>query len=197
MTVNHSKALTALVALVTLIGGCLCLFIAWLFYLSGEKGSSFLFIYGAVYFFYFHGLLTQNFVSNTTLIYVFQFFIFLFYHYQKTFTRRFTLRVYSVVQTFLRSNSIVKLILWVLFVLLPTLIKDSFILPYVFSPVFFASLGSYNSPILFVLTLVLLSFSFLGISSHFKWFLKLRQRIVKYFSRRACLHFIGNNAGPQ
>jgi hypothetical protein len=90
-----------------------------------------------------------------------------------------------------------KLTLWVLFILLPTLINDSFIFIFVFIQLLLLSLTANHTTILFVLTLVLLWFNFLAISSYFKWFLKLRERIVKYFSRRACLHFIGNAAGSK
>jgi hypothetical protein len=180
-----------------LICSILCLFIAWLSYNYDNKKLSFPSFYLAVYLLYFYVVITKSFTSPILVTYILYISVFFSYHWYKTFTRRFMLRCYSVVKAFWESNSIIKLTLWVLLILIPTLINDSFIFSLVFIQLLLLSLMSHHTTILFVLILILLWFCFLGISSYFNKFPKLRERILKYFSRRACLHFIGNAMGSK
>jgi hypothetical protein len=163
---------------------------------KGQKGFSFFFLYFAFYFMYFYCVSSDNItISSTLLSYIFYLALFFSYHYYFTFTQRFILRSYSVVKVFFRSYSLIKLILWVFFILFPTLINNVFIFFLVFNPFLLLTLLAGHTIILFFLTLLYIWFSFLSISNYFKLFPKVRQEIVKYFSRRACLHFIGNSAG--
>jgi len=163
-----------------------------------QKGFSFFFLYFALYFMYFYCVSSDNItISSTLLSYIFYLTLFFAYHYYFTFTQRFILRSYSVVKVFFCSYSLIKLILWVFFILLPTLINNVFIFFLVFNQFLLLTLLAGHTIILFFLTLLYIWFSFLSISNYFKLFPKVRQEIVKYFSRRACLHFIGNSAGSR
>ena len=161
-----------------------------------QKKVSFFFLYFAIYLFYFYCVYNDKVnTSSIVLSYTFYLSLFFLYHWYFTFTQRFILRSYSVIKVFIRSYSLVRLVLWVFLILLPTLVNNLFIFLLIFNQLLLLAFLANHVTILFFLTLLWLWFSFLSISSYFKLFPKVRQEIVKYFSRRACLHFIGNSAG--
>lgn len=167
-----------------------------LFCYKQQKVLSFFLLYCAIYLFYFYCLYNDYInISSILLSYLFYLSVFFLYHCYFTFTQRFILRSYSIVKVFLSSYSLLKLLLWVFFVLFPTLVNNLFIFFLIFNQLLLLAFLSNHTTILFFLTLLWLWFSFLSISNYFDLFPKLRQEIVKYFSRRACLHFIGNSAG--
>jgi hypothetical protein len=177
----------------------LVLLIAWytgffcLVYYKEEKNFSFFLLFSAMYLLYLYSVVYVS-LPLTLISYIFHFSLFFLYHWYYTFTRRFFLRVYSVVKVFFFSYSLVRLTLWVLFVLLPTLIDNFVCLTLVLYPLLVLSLLHNNITILFFLTLFSLWHSFfLFILNRLKLFPKAKEKIVKYFSRRACLHFIENN----
>jgi len=174
-----------------------------LIFYKEHKGFSFFFLYFVFYLMFFYCISNGNItISSTFFSYIFYLAVFFSYHYYFTFTQRFLLRSYLVVKGFFPSDSsikfrdsLIKLILWVFFVLLPTLINNAFIFFLVFNQFVLLALLVGNRILLFFLALLYIWFSFLSISNYFKVFIKVRQKVLKYFSRRACLHFIGNNAG--
>jgi hypothetical protein len=173
----------------------LVLLIAWylgffcLVYYKEEKGFSFFLLFSAMYFLYLYSVVYVS-LPLTLISYIFHFSLFFLYHWYYTFTRRFLLRLYSVVKVFFFSYSLVRLTLWVLLVLLPGLVNNFVCLTLVLFPLLVLSLLHNNTTILLFLTLFSLWHSFLFILNRLKLFPKAKEKIVKYFSCRACLHFI-------
>jgi len=90
-----------------------------------QKRLSFFFLYFAIYFLYFYCVYNIN-VSSTLLSYIFYISLFFLYYWYFTFTWRFILRIYAVVKGFYNSYSLIKLTLWVFFVLFPALVNNIF-----------------------------------------------------------------------
>jgi hypothetical protein len=172
-----------------LLGALIC-------YFCEKPGASFFCFYFGLYFFLFYSIKVFT-VSSNLLGYVFYLSVFIVYHYYYTFTRRFTLRVKVIIKRFWFSKSFLKLILWGFFILLPTLLNNRFIVYVVFSQLLGTALLSRHIVVSALLSLLCFWFCFLAISCYFNLFAKTRHRIVLYFSRRACLHFIGNTPGSK
>jgi hypothetical protein len=161
-----------------------------------QKKSSFFFLYLASYSLNLYCVYRVS-ISPILTAYVFSSSVFFLYHWYFTFTRRFILRSYSVVKAFISSYSVVKLVLWLLFVLFPVLVNNHFSFFLIFNRLFLQALLSNHTTISFFLTILGLWYIFLSISSHFKMFSKVRRKVLNYFSRRACLHFVGNGFGSR
>jgi hypothetical protein len=90
-----------------------------------------------------------------------------------------------------------KLILWLLLVLFPTLVNNTFGYVLIMYPLFLLSWLSNNKTVFYFLALFLAWIGFLAVANHFKTFVNVRQHLLEYFSRQACLHFIGNAYGSR
>ena len=83
------------------------------------------------------------------------------------------------------------------FILFPSLVNNIFIFFLVFNQLLVLALVANHHIILAFLSLLWIWFCFLSISNYFKLFPKIRKKILKYFSRKACLHFVGNSLGAK
>jgi hypothetical protein len=161
-----------------------------------QKKPSFFFLYLATYSLNLYCVYRVS-ISPILIAYVFYSSAFFLYHWYFTLTRRFILRSYSVVKVFISSYSVVKLVLWLLFVLFPALVNNHFCFFLIFNRLFLQALLSNDTTISFFLIILGLWYIFLSISSYFKMFSKVRRKVLLYFSRRACLHFVGNGFGSR
>ena len=168
-----------------------------LIYYTSHKILSFFFLYVVFYVLYFYSISKITAISSTLLSYFFYLSLFFLYHFYFTFTKQFILRTYSIIKFFFVSSRFMKLVLWVLFILFPTLVNNLFVFLLVFNQLLVLAFLADHTIILFYLILLYIWFSFLSISNYFNVFSKVRRKIVKYFSRKACLHFIGNAPGSK
>ena len=181
----------------------LSLFIVWylgffsLIFYTSHKIVSFFFLYATLYVLFFYCIYNIESISSTFFSYAFYLSLFFLYHYYFTFSQRFLLRAYSIIRTFLKTEAFLKLNLWVVFILFPSLVNNIFIFFLVFNQLLVLALVANHHIILAFLSLLWIWFCFLSISNYFKLFPKIRKKILKYFSRKACLHFVGNSLGAK
>jgi hypothetical protein len=176
------------------VGGVLFLLAAFLLYNFGQDKYSFFCLYLAVYCWYFYVLCTVT-VSAVVLACAFYVTLFLSYNWYYTFSKRFMLRSYSVVKTYFTARSFLKIILWTFFVLFPTAMNSPFVFLMIYHQLIVLSWIGSQTTVQTILVIVYFWYCFLGISHYFHIFLNVREKILNYFSRRACLHFIGNVPG--
>jgi len=169
---------------------CLSLFAYWYKYVA----VSFFLLYVSLTYGYFFVILTKN-VSSITITYCYYSSIFLCYHLYFTFSKRFYSRTIVVIKKYLNGSEYFKLILWIVLVFITSLFGETFIFLMVFNPLFAFSIVTANFMVFFFL-LILWIWSFILIfCNKFKIFNNFLLKIQNYFSREACLHFIGNNPG--
>lgn len=145
-------------------------------------------------YFYFFILLTVN-ISAVTVTYYYYAGVFFAYHFFFTFSKRFYYRTIVVIINYLNKFQYVKLILWFVFVLIPTLLGEPFIFLMVFNPLFAFSLATANFTFFFFLLVEWAWMFGLIFSNAFNIFNHYLLNLQNYFSRTACLHYIGNNPG--
>ena len=176
----------------THVGFTIVLFISIVFFISsvffyknGNRLASFLFLYCCIIY---------NFdFWPTALTYTFHFILFFTYHCFFTFTKQFYCRSLVVIKGYLNKFEIKKLILWTILMFIPTLFNSIFIFMAIFNPllIFTAFKGHF---ILFFFIGLWLWLVFLFIFNKFNLFSTFLNNLQNFFSRRACLHFLGNNA---
>lgn len=179
-----------------LIISFICLGLSLLFYYKNHKKLSFFLNYLSLTYCYFFIILTVD-ISPILVTYFYYSLIFLVYHYYFTFTKRFCYRTIIVIIHYLNNLEYFKLILWFVFILIPTLLGEAFIFLMVFNPLFGFSLATANFTFFFFL-FVEWSWMFgLIVSNQLNIFTPFLFKIQDYFSRNACLHYIGSNPGKQ
>jgi hypothetical protein len=94
-----------------------------------------------------------------------------------------------VIKKYLNGSEYFKLILWIVLVFITALFGEAFIFLMVFNPLFGLSLVTADFMLFFFL-FILWIWMFILIFCN-----KFLLKIQNYFSREACLHFIGNNPG--
>jgi hypothetical protein len=174
----------------------ICFFLAIFSLRKNEEDLSFLFMYFSINSAYFYILFKFNFWP-ILLVYTYYLLVFIVYHCYFTFTKRFFCRTLVVIKGYLTQLEFLKLSLWVLLVFLPSIFNNIFIITLWYNPLLiFAAFRGNIILLSFLLSLWLWLF-FLFISNKFNLFPMLLKRITKYFSRQACLHFLGNNLGTK
>jgi hypothetical protein len=166
---------------------------------------SYYFKYGRVSFFLTYFSLTYVFIvyvkggGSICQTYCYYIAVFMNYHQHFTFSRRFWGRTVIVIKSYYNNSQYLKLNFWILLVFITSLLVDKFIFVVVFNPLLGFSLWTGNLVLFFFLMLqwlwmfILIFVNFLNIK--FNFFDKFLKGIQSYFSRKACLHFIGNNPG--
>jgi hypothetical protein len=163
------------------------------YYYRYEKVSFFLLYVSLTYNYFF--VLSSGTVSPITATYGYYFFIFLFYHLYFTASKRFYSRTIVVIKSYLNGSEYFKLILWIVLVFITALFGEAFIFLMVFTPLLGFSLVTENFTLLFFLLIQWIWLIGLIFTNTFNIFTNFLSKIQKYFSRKACLHYIGNNPG--
>ena len=177
-----------------LIVSILCLSSSLLTYHLNYWKISFFLLYVSLTYGYFFVILTENF-SPISVTYWYYFLIFIFYHLFFTFSKRFYSRTIIITKKYLNGFKYFKLILWVVLVFIPALLGNPFIFLMVFNPLFAFTLITANFEF-FLYLLFTWSWMFILIfCNKFNVFKNFLLKIQDYFSRGACLHFIGNTIG--
>lgn len=151
-------------------------------------------IYTALTYAYFFIVLTIN-MSTIAVTYFYYGLVFFTYHYFFTFTKRFYYRTIIVIINYLNNYEYVKLLLWFFLIFIPALLGEAFIFLMVFNPLFGFSLATANFTLFFFLLIEWVWMFGLIFSNKYNIFNHFLFKIQNYFSRKACLHYIGNNIG--
>lgn len=155
---------------------------------------SFFLLYISLTYFYFFVILTED-VSSISITYYYYISIFLCFHHYFTFSNRFYGRTIIVIKKYLKNSEYFKLILWIVLVFITSLFGETFIFLMVFNPLFAFSIVTANFMVFFFLLTLWIWTFILIFCNKFKIFNNFLLKIQNYFSREACLHFIGNTPG--
>jgi hypothetical protein len=139
-------------------------------------------------------ILTKD-VSSISMTYFYYMVIFVGYHFYFTISKRFYSRTIVIIKKYINNSEYFKLFLWLILVFITSLFGESFIFLMVFNPLFAFSLVTANFGFFFFLLIQWMWMFFLIFCNKFKIFNNFLLKIQTYFSRGACLHFIGNNPG--
>ena len=164
------------------------------FYINSRKISFMFFVLNSLLIFTY---ITLSFLSpQIYLSLVYYFMIFLVFHiFENTFTKRFYLRTRIILKDYYHNSQYIKIILWIWLVFIPSLIKYPLILVTVYQPLMvFFYLLRYDK-LLFVFSAVLMWCFIIFVMHKYKIGFTFLERCKNYFSRRACLHYIGNMFG--
>jgi hypothetical protein len=164
------------------------------FYINSRKISFMFFVLNSLLIFLYIRISILSPPVYLSLVYYFM--IFLGFHiFENTFTKRFYLRTRIILKDYYHNSQYIKIILWIWLVFIPSLIKYPLILVTVYQPlmVFFYLFG-YNK-LLFVFSAVLTWCFIIFVMHKYKIGFTFLERCKNYFSRRACLHYIGNVFG--
>ena len=128
--------------------------------------------------------------------YGFSIMVFLIYHTYFTFSERFFLRILVVIKLYLKSNDYLKIILWSFFILLTSLCKNALTFFFLFPGLFVLTSVTchflwYIIFIQWIWLIILGSLKFFSFTKFFKL------KLLNYFLRSGCLHFVGNAPGDQ
>lgn len=165
-------------------------FLATFYYKKGNKQVSFFCFYLGIHILYFY--LASLDKLTLMLTYYFYLLIFSVYHYYFTFTKRFFLRTLLIIKGYFKTSNYFKLLFWILLVFIPTLFSNIFILIFVFNPVLILASFCGNFLLLSLLLTLWFWLVFLVVSNKYNLCTKFLKKLLIYFSRRACLHYIGN-----
>ena len=155
---------------------------------------SFFLLYMSLTYCYFFVILTEN-ISSISITYVYYFTIFISYHLYFTFSKRFYYRTIIIIKKYVNNSEYFKLILWIVLVFITALFGEGFIFLGIFNPLFAFSLVTGNFTLFFFLLIEWGWMFILIFCNKFNIFNNFLLKIQNYFSREACLHFIGNNPG--
>lgn len=127
---------------------------------------------------------------------IYYFVIFLGFHiFENTFTKRFYLRTKIIFKGYYNESQYIKIILWFLLIFIPSLISYPLVMITVCQPLMlFLHLFEYDKIFLFFSTILLWCF-LLFLLNRYRIGLNFLKNCKNYFSRRACLHYIGNTFG--
>ena len=184
--INNLSSLLAIIIIMILIT-----FLCILFYQKKLNQFSFYFFYLGIHLLYFYLVIVSKYKFTPLFTYMFYLCIFSTYQVYFVFTKRFILRTIIVIKGYLKDNELKKLVFWILLVFIPSLLNDLFILVCVFNPVCVLAASCGNFLLLSFLILVWLELVFLFIANKFNLCSEFLNKLLKYFSRRSCLHFFG------
>jgi hypothetical protein len=116
-----------------------------------------------------------------------------------SFTNRFWLRTKIVLVRFIKKNEFTKTCLWILFVFVTCLIQNPVIFNFLYRPLFLYSVMFECSMLTSFFFLHILWCFFILILNKYKTprSKNILEYFLNYFSRSACLHFIGNDFGSR
>lgn len=120
---------------------------------------------------------------------------FLAYHAYFTINKHFILRTKIILTTYLRELNLLKLILWIILVFVPSLFNNGFSFFFVLQSIMINSFFSGRYLIFYTMLGLWSWIIFLYIMNKYKLNDKFLRSLLNYFSRRACLHYIGNSFG--
>ena len=122
--------------------------------------------------------------------------IFIGFHiFEETFSKRFYLRTKIILIGYYSNFEFIKIVLWFFLVLLPSLIKEPILMYSVYQPLMaYCYLFEYDFILLF-LFLFMLRCLLLILMNKYKIAPNFLKKCLAYFSRRACLHYVGNMFG--
>lgn len=177
-----------------ILAGALAFLASFFYFKLNRKKMCFLFIWVGLTTTYFFCVL--EFTSKIIAIgYSYHLLVFTFYHIIFTFSRHHFLRALVIIKGYLSSQDFTKLGLWFFLIFFCSLLAEPFIILAVLIPLFIAGLAAANYVLVLFLFLMWCWLFFLTVSNWFTLFTVLLEDILRYFSRRACLHFVGNGAG--
>lgn len=162
----------------------------------GNKKSFFFFLFVTLTTFYFFVLFKFS-GYDLGITYFYYLLLFVAYHTTFTFSKLFWLRTLVIIRGYLNKNMFFKLFQWFFLIFLTALLADTFIIFGVLSPVFILCIVVANHTLVLFLFLMWCWMFFLVISNKFNLFTKYLENTLQYFSRRACLHFVGNGLGTR
>jgi len=115
-----------------------------------------------------------------------------FHIFEETFTKRFYLRTKIIITGYYKKSELFKLVLWFFLIFIPSLIKHPIVIFTVYQPLMFhCYLFEYDFLLLFFFIYILwVGLLFLPVNFKITWIFLTTCQI--YFSRRACLHYVGN-----
>jgi hypothetical protein len=174
----------------------LCLSLSIPFYCYKYPKVSFFLLYMSLTCCYSFIILTQD-ISVIWATYFYYFSIFLSYHFYFNLSKRSYCRTIIVIKKYLNASEYFKFILWIVFVLIPALLGETFIFLVVFNSLFVFSLVTANFKLFFFLFIEWIWIFILLYSNLFNIFNNFLSVVQNYFSRKACLHFIGNTIGSK
>ena len=160
------------------------------FYINNRKLSFIFFVFNSVLIFSYIRLYFIYASIYPSLIYYFV--VFLGFHiFENTFTKRFYLRTKAILKGYYNESQYIKIILWFLFVFIPSLISHPLVITLVCQPLMLLShLLEYDKVFLFFSAILLWCF-LLFLMNKYRIGLSFLNNCKNYFSRRACLHYIG------
>jgi len=164
------------------------------FYINSRKISFMFFVLNSILIFTYIKLSFLSPQIYPSLVYYFMIFL-VFHIFENTFTKRFYLRTRIILKDYYHNSQYIKIILWIWLVFIPSLIKYPLILVTVYQPLMlFFYLLRYDK-LLFVFSAVLMWCFIIFVMHKYKIGFTFLERCKNYFSRRACLHYIGNMFG--
>lgn len=120
---------------------------------------------------------------------------FLAYHAYFTISKHFILRTEIILSAYVRESNLLKLILWIILVFMPSLFNNGFLFFFVLQSIMINSFFSGRYWIFYIMLGLWSWIVFLYIMNKYNLNDKFLRSLLNYFSRRACLHYIGNNFG--
>ena len=120
---------------------------------------------------------------------------FLVYHAYFTINKHFILRTKIILTTYVKELNLLKLILWIILVFIPSLFNNGFLFFFVLQSMMINSFFSGRYWIFYIMLGLWAWIVFLYIMNKYNLNDKFLRNLLNYFSRRACLHYIGNSFG--
>ena len=164
---------------------------------NGHRKFSFGLIYLFLTYFYFFLLLSKLLFDPIKMTYFYYFCLLFIYHCYFTFSKRFLYRTIVIIKIFLNNSEYFKLILWIVLIFITSLFTELFTFLIIFNGLFALSIATGNFILLFFLLVIWIWTLILVFCNRFNVFTDFLLRIRDYFSRGACLHYIGNNVGQR
>lgn len=162
-----------------------------IFLQNKNQDASFTFLF-LVFFILFVYVIPLTSGNASKVAYVFYFIFFFTYHIYYTFNEKFFKKVKFIISNYSSNSEFIKIGLWLLTILLPFLIANNFVFLFVVYPILGNSLLAGHHFVFYSMLLLCVWVLFLSISAKNKIFKEFRYGIQKYFSREACVDFIGN-----
>jgi hypothetical protein len=173
-----------------------CLLAASVIFLENYITASFSFLFFTLFLLFLYVLPNAH-GKASIFAYLFYFLFFFTYHSYFTFTETFFTRVKFILNNYYIKSEWTKIFLWLFLVFLPSLMTPTFIILGVLYPILLNSFLASQSLIFYSILSICLWIVFLGISSKNKVFRDSRANLLSYFSREACIDFVGNNFGSR
>lgn len=131
------------------------------------------------------------------LFYFYHFLLFMSYHYYFTFSKRFFFRILVILKGYLTKSEYPKLFSWIIFVLLTSLLAEKPVFLLIFTQLWVASSAKGHFVLLSILSIIWIWIIVLILCNRYEMGTRLLSKVQQYYSRRACLHFIGNTIGSK